>query len=291
MTAATSDRNTDRKDGVLVPTPVVADDCIYGGTLVAVNAAGPLSPGSDTAGLIFHCVADARADNTGGLAGTIKCNVRRRGLFLFNVATPITQANVGDNVFLADDQSVDLAANVDNDIYCGVIAEYVSPTLAWIDIEPAVKQADVAAHIADVSGAHAASAISLADSGNLTASSTVEAVVAELLVKAPVAIADPGDGGAIPVSRSGSVAITTTGVDDTRTLAIPALAGIELVLSLAVDAGDAVITVASAINQAGNNTITMNDAGDTVILKAVQIGAALAWRVAANDGASLSTVG
>ena len=290
MTLLTEDRNTPRKDGILVPTPVVADDIIFGGSLVAVNAAGYLNPGSDTAALIFHGVADARADNSGGNAGDISCNVRRRGLFLMRMDTAITQANVGDNVFIADDQSVDLVANVVNNIYCGVIAEFHSVNLAWIDIEPAIKQADVATHLADALGAHAASAISLADAGALTDSVNLETLAAELLVRAPVLLADPGDAGAIPVTRSGQVPITTTGVDDTRTLAIPTFAGQKLAVSLDVDAGDAVITVASAVNQAGNNTITMADAGDLLVLEGVQVGGILAWRIAANDGAALSTV-
>lgn len=285
-----ADRNTPRKDGVLVPFAVVANDIIFGGSLTAVNAAGHLNPGSDTAGLIFAGVADHRADNTGGAAGAITCNVRRRGLFLFKMATAITIANIGDNVFLVDDESVDLAGNVDNDIYCGVIAGYHSTTQAWIDIEPAIKQADVATHIADVSGAHAASAISLADAGGLTTATELETLAAELLIRVPVVIADPGDGGAIPVTRSGAVGLVTTGVDDTRTLAVPTFAGQELAISLKTDAGDAVITVASAINTAGNNTITMGDAGDIVLLKAIQVGAALAWRVVGNDTAALSTV-
>jgi hypothetical protein len=32
------------------------------------------------------------------------------------------------------------------------------------------------------------------------------------------------------------------------------------------------VTVASAINQTGNNTITMGDAGDTIVLTSVVIG-------------------
>ena len=141
MTAATQDRNTERKEGVEIPQPVVANDCIYGGTLVANNAAGYLNPGSDTAGLIFAGVSMERADNTGGAAGAIKCRVRRKGMYLFALGTAITIANVGDKVFLVDDQTVDLAANTTNDIYCGVIAEYYSTAKAWIDIEPGVLQA------------------------------------------------------------------------------------------------------------------------------------------------------
>jgi len=134
MTALAEDRNTERKDGVVVPFQVITNDCIYGGSLVAVNAGGYALPGSDTAGLIFQGVAEARADNTGGANGAIKVNVRRQGLFLFNMGTAITIANVGDAVCLVDDQTVDLAANCINDIACGKIVEYYSTTKAWIDI-------------------------------------------------------------------------------------------------------------------------------------------------------------
>lgn len=104
----------------------------------------------------------------------------------------------------------------------------------------------------------------------------------------PDVIADPGDAGAIPVDESGTCAITTAGAE-TRTLAIPTFAGQEIAISMDVDGpGDAVITVAQAINQAGNTIITLNDAGDFILLKGVTIGGALRWRVAANDGATLS---
>ena len=117
----------------------------------------------------------------------------------------------------------------------------------------------------------------------------VEAALQEIYPKAPVAIADPGDGNAVPVTKSVSVAITTGGAE-TRTIAIPGLAGITIAISLDVDGGDCVITVAAAINQTGNNTITMNDAGDTIVLIAVQVASALVWRMVVNDGCTLSTV-
>jgi len=101
-------------------------------------------------------------------------------------------------------------------------------------------------------------------------------------------IADPGDAGAIPVTRSGTCAITSAGAE-TRTLAIPTLEGQKLSLSLDVDGGDVTITVASAINQTGNTTIVMGDAGDVIILEGVQVAGALVWRVVVNDGCALST--
>lgn len=104
------------------------------------------------------------------------------------------------------------------------------------------------------------------------------------------AIADPGDGNAIPVTASGSIAITTAAAE-TNTMAIPTFVGQQISLIVDVYAvGDRVITVASAINQTGNNTITLGAAADMIVLTAMQVGGVLVWRVTANDGAALSTV-
>jgi len=125
--------------------------------------------------------------------------------------TPISIANIGDNVFIKDDDKVDLAGNCTYDIFCGIIAAYIDTTHAWVDIEPAILQADVATHIADTSAAHAASAISIADAGDYTSQTTVEGALQEIYPKVPVEIADPGASGAIPVTKSGNVPITTAG--------------------------------------------------------------------------------
>lgn len=102
-------------------------------------------------------------------------------------------------------------------------------------------------------------------------------------------ITDPGDAGAIPVTASGVVQIVTAGAE-TRTLAAPSFIGQTLEICMKTDGGDGVITCATTVNQTGNNTITLNDAGDCVTLIAKQNGANLRWSVLANDGATLSTV-
>ena len=101
--------------------------------------------------------------------------------------------------------------------------------------------------------------------------------------------ADPGDAGAIPVTRSGTCPLVTEGAE-TRTLAIPTFAGQLLNLGFKTDGGDCVVTAASGVNQTGNNTLTFADAGDEILLVAIENGAALAWRVVSNDGVALSTV-
>lgn len=178
--ALSADKQIEYTEGVDLSIPVDDGDKIYAGAIVCVNAAGYAVVGADTAGLIFMGIAREQADNTSGADGAINVIVRRRGLFKMKLATAITIANVGDNVFIADDESVDLAGNVTNDIFVGIIASYIDTTHAWIDIEPAIRQADVATHIADTSAAHAASAISVADAGKFTDKTEVEAALQEI---------------------------------------------------------------------------------------------------------------
>ena len=119
-------------------------------------------------------------------------------------------------------------------------------------------------------------------SGPLALTNTVHnALTAELT--------DPGDAGAIPVTDSGHCDLVTAGAE-TRTLAAPTYLGQMLLLSLKTDGGDCVITCATTINQTGNNTITLDDAGDAILLVAKAKGADLRWSVVSNDGCTLSTV-
>ncbi len=180
MAPLVADKKLEYKEGVEVPALVAATTTIFAGAFVSVNAAGFLVPGDDAAGQIFHGVSREHVDNSLGGNGDFPCLVRRRGLIRAIMGTAITQANVGDNVFLVDDQTVDLIGNVTNAIYCGTIAEYIDATHAFIDIEPAIIQGAVATHIADTTNAHAASAIGITDAGEFTAETTAEGALQEL---------------------------------------------------------------------------------------------------------------
>lgn len=214
MTALTEDKSIQRKEGVEIPLPVAASEEIFGGGLTAVNANGYALAGSDTSGLIFVGIADEAKDNSSGSDGDLEVNIRRRGLVKAIMGTAITQANVGDNVFLVDDQTVDLTANVTHNIFCGIIADYIDSTHAWIDIEPAVRQADVATHIADGSAAHAASAVSIADAGAFTSETTVEGAEQEIyqalisaqhIIAVPIGVITLEDGTAMTTWGAGAV--------------------------------------------------------------------------------------
>lgn len=120
----------------------------------------------------------------------------------------------------------------------------------------------------------------------------VDSAVTALEPYKPGVVADPGDAGAIPVTASGVVALVTTEAGgETRTLAAPTFAGQAMTLSLDTDGGDCVVTVAGGVNVTGNNTLTLDNAGEVIGLAAVSVGGALKWRIAHNDGVGLTTVG
>jgi hypothetical protein len=132
-----------------------------------------------------------------------------------------------------------------------------------------------------------ASWVGVEDAGSLLAAADVEAALLELVKYVPVPLADPGTGVAIPVTRSASVAITT-GAAETNTLAAPSFIGQKMLLTCDVYAvGDRVVTSAVRINQAGNTVMTFGEAGDSIVLEAVQVGGALVWQVTSNDGVAL----
>lgn len=102
--------------------------------------------------------------------------------------------------------------------------------------------------------------------------------------------ADPGDGAAIPVTRSACIEFTVGAGAETNTLAIPTAVGQRLsLIAGAVGGGTRAVTCAQAINQAGNTVMTFGAAQDWIALVGVKTsGGALRWRVQSIDGVALS---
>jgi len=98
---------------------------------------------------------------------------------------------------------------------------------------------------------------------------------------------DPGDAGAIPVTRNAVCNLVSAGAE-TRTIAAPNFEGQMLQLNMFTDGGDIVITVATTVNQTGNTSLTFADAGDHLLLQAGHNGSAIEWKVVANDGVALA---
>lgn len=132
MTALAKDRDTQKKDGILVSRKVAASTKIYAGSFVALNTTGYAVPGADTANYRFGGVADAQSDNSAGADGAKSVNCWMKGLYKFG-GSGFTQADVGKSVYLSDDQTVALTST--NLIRCGRIVSVESATDVWVAIE------------------------------------------------------------------------------------------------------------------------------------------------------------
>lgn len=134
MAALTTDRITQKKVPGVKSYPMAAVK-VYAGSIVCKNAAGYAAPAADTAS--FKCLGIARetVDNTAGAAGDKQIDVEAPILARLP-ATSITQAMVGNIMYVVDDQTFDDATGT-NSIKAGILADFISTTEGWIWIDPA----------------------------------------------------------------------------------------------------------------------------------------------------------
>ena len=297
-----ANRNTHDKGFDVLPhfvyLPVADNVHIYEGGMVGVDSAGRARPMTASATTPF-CAgrAEEEADNTvtghtaGGISVRVKC-----GIFAFknDSGTAVTDASRFNVCYAVDDETVSgdgtsrAVAGLVIDVPASGDEEYGN---VWVAIFPAYNTTTEAANLASTASGKGASLIGVQDAAALLAASTVEAALAELVKYEPVALADPGDGAAIPVTRSANVAITiAAGATETNTLAIPTFKGQRMVLSADVvgAGGTRAVTAAAAINQAGNTHMTFGAARAAITLEAIQVAGALVWQVIGNDGVALS---
>ena len=71
-------------------------------------------------------------------------------------------------------------------------------------------------------------------------------------------------------------------------MAAPTFIGQEITLALKTDAGDCAVTILSTVDEFAHTVVTLNDAGDYVILRAIEIGSNLRWRIVQEEGALFS---
>ena len=107
MTALAADRNTPERAGDQFVYPVAATTLIYAGSIVMLNAAGDATKGATATGQICVGRAEQQVNNTGA-AGAATISVSK-GVFRWaNSAAgdAITKAEIGDNCYIVDDQTV-----------------------------------------------------------------------------------------------------------------------------------------------------------------------------------------
>lgn len=125
------------RDGRGFSDPMAADAVIYQGALVVLNAAGNAIPGTTIAGgaAVTRGVAVAGKSNTGGAIGAERIETRR-GCFRFkNSASTdaITKAEIGDQVFVVDDETVAKTSNTNARIVAGICRD-VDAAGVWVEI-------------------------------------------------------------------------------------------------------------------------------------------------------------
>lgn len=109
MTATTTERDTQRRDGKMAAFGVLASTKVLAGTIAVLTAAGYAQGGATATTLKAVGVFDATVDNTGGSSGDLKAPVRRDGWFKFaNSASGdlITIADIGNSCYIVDNQTV-----------------------------------------------------------------------------------------------------------------------------------------------------------------------------------------
>src|SRR4030067_869150 len=108
MTALAADRNTPYRESEMFALGVAPNIKIYGGAIVMLNASGYATKGAAATGQVCAGRAEDMVDNTGGADAAKTVNVRS-GTFKFaNSASGdlITIAEIGDNCYIVDDQTV-----------------------------------------------------------------------------------------------------------------------------------------------------------------------------------------
>lgn len=140
MTALSAARATVKQDATTIAYPMSAS-AIYIGAKVCIDSSGYAVEASDATGLsnvvgvaVASNPGDAAAglvDNSAGAAGDKTIMVESGKSFLF-AATSITQAMVGDPMYVVDDQTFDETST--NRVFAGVLTKFVSTTSGWIYI-------------------------------------------------------------------------------------------------------------------------------------------------------------
>jgi len=115
--------------------PVAAATTIYAGSLVVLDSSGNAEPATDATGKIAVGRCDEYVDNSAGAAAAKTVKVRAGEFLWANSATnTLTKANIGDTVYIVDDQTVDSLSTSSS--AAGVMTQIESSGAVWVKTEP-----------------------------------------------------------------------------------------------------------------------------------------------------------
>lgn len=133
MAALSEPRVTPRRDGRGFGRAVAAAKKIFEGSIVCLNATGFATPGATATTLVADGVALSTVDNSAGADGDKTVEVEK-GVFRFgNSASTdaITRAEIGDDCYIVDDQTVAKTSGTNTRSIAGKIVD-VDSVGVWV---------------------------------------------------------------------------------------------------------------------------------------------------------------
>jgi hypothetical protein len=106
--ALSAERGTPSRDGKTYSRGVAAGVKIFQGGLTCLSATGYATPGAVATTLVADGMALATVDNSDGAAGAVTIEIEK-GVFRFKnsaAADAITRAEIGDDCYIVDDETV-----------------------------------------------------------------------------------------------------------------------------------------------------------------------------------------
>lgn len=116
--------------GTIYPGDIVM--CLVAGTAYAgaVDDADPETTGASVFGVALEEKTYTAATDK------IRCDIGGAIVKVTYTAGSLTQANVGDEVFVDGAQAVDATGGMTDQVKAGMIIEIVSSTVCWVKLEP-----------------------------------------------------------------------------------------------------------------------------------------------------------
>lgn len=130
----TQDRNTQMKDGELIPVPVAAGALIYAGGIAVANATGYGDKGQTALNLTYLGRWEEQIDNSAGIDGAVSGLIRRGKAFHFknSAVDPVTQASLGKVCYIVDDETVAATNGVSTRSAGGVVVG-IDANGVWVE--------------------------------------------------------------------------------------------------------------------------------------------------------------
>lgn len=165
MTTLAVDKQRNFELGDINELPVIATDIIYEGAAVGDNASGYMRP--LVAGDPFRGFAEAKVDNSSGLAGAKNVRLRRSGSVQLTI-TGIAITDVGKAVYASDDDTFTLTSTSNSLI--GYVERYVTSNTCVVKFG---ERAGIATGVINAGGAVVIPASTILSGQLKTASKTV----------------------------------------------------------------------------------------------------------------------